>query len=455
SWLTWSPVTLRESLAGRLSREALLRCIQAEAPPGRAPTALTDGREAALLGRLPFTVGLNGDLMGAYPGGPGGSGLWGRPTSRRLHRAAAVLERTLDRWTRRLRTNADHRARHELDLLQTLADQTVTQGPDGLARLKGLLAATARDAARRQDGDGPVVPNANRSHRPTPVRHLRQRLTAAEGLPTPPTAAIALGASLLIFTLIWWLAGGKALSWLGGTAFQLLAFAAYLAVRRYRIRSARRDLEQGLTRRATAAITEAYNQACADLDQQLEAHCTTLAQRLSALPKALHLPTSTPDTHPQPGALNHPLIDPDAAAPIYRELQQLLPDLAARLAAAGALRHWQDPHALAAAAEAEVRLALAERPPLDPAQAATRAYGGHLAHRLRTLVDHLLEWSQPLLARPVRLPEGRRWLLWPEGLPCPPVPAEITVLPYARSCIAIVHVVTGLPETQPTKTGTA
>ncbi|MDF2629874.1 MAG: hypothetical protein K0R39_3705, partial [Symbiobacteriaceae bacterium] len=53
SWLTWSPATLRESLAGSLSREALLRCIQAEAPAGRAPGALVEGREAALLDRLP------------------------------------------------------------------------------------------------------------------------------------------------------------------------------------------------------------------------------------------------------------------------------------------------------------------------------------------------------------------------------------------------------------------
>lgn len=467
SWLVWSPATLRESLAGRLSREALLRCIQAEAPPGRAPGALTEGRDAALLDRLPFVVGPCGDLQ---PGDPG-SALWGRPTTRRLTRVAAVLERTIDRWTQRLRTNAALRARQELDLLQTHADQAVSQCPDGLARLRSLLAATARDAVRRRDDANtgappppsarPAVPQshgARNGHSPTaPLRQLRQRLTAAEALPTPQTAAIALGASLLIFTLIWWLAGGKALSWLGGTAFQLFAFAAYLAIRGYRIRRARLDLVQGLTHRATAAITEAYSQACAELDQQLEDHCATLTQRLTALPNALGLQatTPTPQTPQQEGALNHPLIDPDAAAPIYRELQQLLPDLAARLASSGALRHWQDPPALDAAAEAEVRLALAERPPLDPAQAVTRAYGSHLAPRLRTLVDQLLEWSQPLLARPIRLPEGRRWLLWPEGLPCPPVPQDITVLPYARSCIAIVHVVTGLPASQPTKTGTA
>jgi hypothetical protein len=231
-----------------------------------------------------------------------------------------------------------------------------------------------------------------------------------------------------------------------------------VGVRTWRINRARHDLEQGLTRRATAAITGALHQACADLDQQLEAHCTTLASRLTNLPHALNLQpvhNAQPGAQAEKGALGHPLVDPEAAAPIYRELQQLLPDLAARLAEAGALRHWQDPPALAAAAEAEVRAALARRAPLDPAQAATRAYGDHLAARLRSAVDHLLEWSQPLLARPIRLPEGHRWLLWPEGLPCPPVPADITVLPYARSCIAMVHVVTGLPSIQATKTGTA
>ncbi|HYG57230.1 MAG TPA: hypothetical protein VD902_04085, partial [Symbiobacteriaceae bacterium] len=87
---------------------------------------------------------------------------------------------------------------------------------------------------------------------------------------------------------------------------------------------------------------------------------------------------------------------------------------------------------------------LASRAAIDPAQVATRAYGDRLAERLHTAVRGLLDWAQPLLARPKPLPEGQRWLLWPEGLPCPQVPPEVQVIPFARSCTAALTVIQGL-----------
>ena len=423
AWLTWSPAALRDSLAGRLAAEALRNCLTATAPPQRAPD-LAAGREAALLEGLPTA--------------------WGSVQHpRRLKRAAAVLDRRLDRWSARIRTRAGARGQVEAQQLTAAAQQVLTAGPDGLARLRGLLEATAREAVRRQD----QTPSPERPPVGPPLRALLRRLAAAEALPGVPAAALALGGGLAVFTLIWWLTGGKALSWLGGTLFQLIVFGGYMLWRPWRIRKAAAAVAEALTRRGEAAVQAAYRDSITRLDEAIEKCCSAARADLERLPHVLGGPAASEAVPPKNGALCFPLVAAEAAGPIYRDLQQLLPDLGARLAAAGVLLQWQDPARLRQEAEAEVRRALAERAPLDPAQAATRAYGDRLAPHLRDLVSHLLEWSQPLLARQLRLPEGRRWLLWPEGLPCPPVPAEVSVLPYARSCVAAVHVLTGLPTT--------
>ncbi|HWI66531.1 MAG TPA: hypothetical protein VNT75_32275, partial [Symbiobacteriaceae bacterium] len=436
AWLTWSPGALEGAWAGRLSREVLARCVGAAAPPGRAPD-LAAGREGAVLAHLPFFPGPDGDIKSEGP-------LWGAPTPKRLKRAAIVLDRRIQRWTRRIHTHAAARLQQETALLDSGAHEALTSGADGLARLRTMYDAAIRDASRRLDQAPPRRPAAGVG---APIRPLLGRLDAAQALPDHKIAAIALGAGLLLFTLIWWLTGGKVLSWLGGTAFQLLAFGGYLAYRPWRINKSLQALNDAMTRRAEAAVHAAYHDALARLDEAIEHRGTALKAQIDALPSQLNLQPKGETAQTNKGALCFPLVEPEAAEPLYRDLQQQVPDLAARLATGGVLFHWQNPAELTRAAEAEIRTALAEKPQFGPAQAATRAYGDRLALRLRDLVERLYEWSQPLLARPGRLPEGRRWLLWPEGLPCPPVPPEVTVLPYAQSCIAIVHVIAGLPAT--------
>jgi hypothetical protein len=450
AWVGWSQVALRQSLARRLARDAVLRCLEAP-PPAPWPMRQTEvwqaqgpeARSLALLAGLPFAAA-----------GPGGAPvptapLFGDPARRRrpghhLRRCAAVLDRRLRRWEARLRQNAAAQAEREARALDGTVAAVLAQGPDGLARTRALLAALGQEAGIRAADPPPNVA-------PRPAAFVAE-LTKAERLPDPSIAAMALGLGWLLFSLLWWLMHGSFMGWLSVLPLFLVAGLGYTAWRPWRIRQVQRQLHEALLERAAVLTHHAYSAAMEELDQALEQRSVTLAadleQNAARLRDACLRAGAAPDAGSAPpvAALSFPLIAGKAAEPLHAELQPLTAEAAAHVAGAGVFRHLGDPDLLLAEATEAAERYLAVRTTLDPGQLAARAYGDRLAERLRGLLQGLLDWSQPLVAVPASLlPEGQRWLLWPEGLPCPPVPAEVNLLPHAIGCAAALTVVPGLP----------
>jgi hypothetical protein len=444
AWVGWSQAALRQVLARRLAREAVLRCLEApSAPqPHHGQAVSPDTRAQALLAGLPFRATGPGGLPVAAAPLFGDPGRLRRQPGAHLRRCAAVLDRRLRRWEGRVRQNARAQAAREAEAAERSLSLALAAGPDGFARAQGLLAALAREVGAR-----PIAPPPGGGPRPG---LLLDELAKAERLPDPNIAAIALGLGWLLFSLLWWLLHGSLGGWLAVLPLFVAVGALYAAWRPWRIRQAGAKLRTAMVERAEVTIHQACAASLEELDQHLEQRCITLAAELeqatARLRQACLQPHDDPAYCSARGALSFPLVAERAADALYAELQPLVPEAAVHLATAGCLCRWQQPEALLDEATAATERYLAGRIPLDPGQLAARAYGDRLAERLRALVQGLLDWSQPLVALPAALlPEGQRWLLWPEGLPCPPVPSEVLVLPCAISCVAAVTVIPALP----------
>ena len=451
AWLTWSPAALRATMAERLSREALLRCLEErEAAPGfRAglresePWRVLGQRIPTLLSGLPFRAGLGGG-MEPEPD------LFGSPDRPRhlsalhLRRCAAVLERRLGRWEQRLERNAARQGEVEAQALEAGVAGAVGAGPDGLARARLVAESLAREAAERQEGQSAPEP-AQR------VGPALRRLEQAEQAPPPEHVAAGLTAAAFLFGLLWRLITG---GWGGLAVAAALAAAGVLAYwlgRPRRVAAAAREARQSLEQRAADLLRAALGARLQQLDALLESRAAALATELEQATAALigrcrGEAAAAPQAAAPRGALCFPLLNPGALEPIYQDLRSMAPDLADAMAADGCLRHWRAPDQLLAQSRAVTGRYLSGQLALDPAQLATRAYGDRLAEHLQQTVRGLLDWSRPLLARTRTLPEGERWLLWPEGLPCPPVDRDVQVL-ATRSCAAAITVIDGLPGT--------
>lgn len=452
AWLTWSPADLRASLAERLTSEALLRCLEEQepAPQFRAglretePWRAVARRSESMLVGVPFHVGLGGDVAPEPD-------LFGSPDRPRhqslvhLKRCAAVLERRLGRWEQRLDRNAARQAEAEAAALEGGVAAALAAGaPDGLARARLVAESLAREAAERQDG-GQAPDPAQR------VGPALRRLEQAEKAPPPHHVAAGLTAAAFLFGLLWRLIAG---GWGGLAVAAALAAAGVLAYwlgRPRRVAAAAHAAREALEQRAADLLCAALAHRLQQLDDQLEARAAALAADLARAAAGLAgrcRADAAAAGAPQPGAprgaLCFPLLSPGAADPLYHDLRGRAPDLAERMAGEGCLRHWREPDRMLEQCRAVTARFLSGQPALDPAQLATRAYGDRLAEHLQRTVQGLLDWSRPLLARTRALPEGQRWLLWPEGLPCPPVDRDVQVL-TTRSCAAAITVVEGLP----------
>ena len=451
AWLAWSPAALRASAARRLAHTALLRAAEATtANPGHARQSevwaaqAPDERGAVLLAGLPFRAGLHSQVEPL-------DDLCGPPSStaateaRRLRRCAAVADRRLHRWEQRLEENAWRRAGQEGEVLERSVQAALAAGPDGVARVRTLAAELMKACARRQASPGDTWPAPR-------IAPVLDELRKAESLPDMHTAAVALGVCWLVFSLIWWLAGGTWPFWLGVAAAFAGGGAAYgLWWRPRRIRQAQQLLRTALNRRAAALMQQTYAQALERLDQALEERCDAVLRDLERM--VGHLREQAREetgAGTGGGALSFPLAgeangEANGEA-IARDWLPQASDVAAYLAREGCFRHWRHPAMLLQQAATLTERFLAGRVTLDPAGLAARAFGDRLGERLQEGVQGLFDWAQPLLARPFALPEGRRWLLWPEGLPCPLVDPDVAVVPFARSCAAVVTVIQGIPE---------
>jgi hypothetical protein len=448
AWLAWSPSAMRSTASRRLSREALLRCAEAttavvaharqsEAWACQAP----DQRGQALLVGLPFRAGLDGGVVPAADLCGDSARRWRHSggEAQRLRRCAAVLQRRQERWEERLEENAWRRAGQEGEALERSVQAALAAGPDGVARVKVLATELMKACARRQ------------AHAPEPwpaprIAPLLERLQQAEKLPPAGTAATALGVVWLAFSLIWWLAGGGWALWVSMGALLAAGGAGYgLWWRPGHVRQERQALREALNDRASALMQQAYTAALERLDQALEERCDAALRDIDRMVLALRSPArQEAGAGPGSGALSFPLVS--EGDPLRHDWLPQVADVAAHLAREGCFRHWRDPDSLMKQATTLTEWFLADRVTLDPADLAARAHGDRLAERLQEGLQGLLGWAQPLLARPLVLPEGQRWLLWPEGLPCPRVEPEVHVLPFARSCAAVVTVVQGISE---------
>ncbi|HLN61508.1 MAG TPA: hypothetical protein VK464_08100 [Symbiobacteriaceae bacterium] len=448
AWLAWSPAALRASAARRLAHTALLRAAEATtANPGHARQSevwaaqAPDQRGAVLLAGLPFRAGLHSqvephdDLCG--PAAIATAAAEGR----RLRRCAAVADRRLHRWEQRLEENAWRRAGQEGEVLECSVQVALAAGPDGVARVRTLAAELMKACARRQASPGDAWPAPR-------IAPFMDDLSKAESLPDAGAVATGLGLCWLLFSLVWWLARGTWPFWLCVGAALAAGGAGYgLWWRPRRIRQAQQLLRGALNRRAAALMQQAYAQALERLDQALEERCDAVLRDLERM--VAHLRSQAREeagAGAGGGALSFPLVGEANGESIARDWLPQAADVAAHLAREGCFRHWRHPVMLLQHATTLTERFLAGRVTLDPAGLAARAYGDRLGERLQEGVQGLFDWAQPLLARPIALPEGRRWLLWPEGLPCPLVDSDVAVVPFARSCAAVVTVIQGIPE---------
>jgi hypothetical protein len=438
AWLSWSPADLRSGLARRLSREGLARCLETAAPAPQYRGALREldawraqtepERLAALTRALPD------------------HGSFGHPERRRsrsahLKRCAAILPRRAERWEQALERNALAQTQREGEALERSLAGALTSGPDGLARARCLAEALAHEAARRRD----LPPE-----RPEPPPRLApalEQLQQAEAAWPVRTVWAGLGIGLLLALLIRYAAHASWGSLFLWAALLAAAGGAYTAWRPRRIDAATRAALDALRARAEAMSQEALLRRLTLMDQLQEARAGALTGDLVKARAALLQLCRTPGptgAGARSGALSTPLVAGAAAEPIYEQLRPEAGALAAHLAAGGALLRWREPAAALARAEELTAAFLAGRIAADPGQLAAHVYGDRLAEQLYTRVRGLLDWARPLLARSGRLPEEERWLFWPEGLPCPPVPREVQVVPASRGSLAAVTVVRGL-----------
>jgi hypothetical protein len=456
AWLRWNPADLRAVLAKRLSRDAIRHCLAAAASgPAAGRVEPRSGRLPALLQGLPLrpatgaTSGSGGRSSGDdTPALDPDRDLFGNPAGRRhmarhFRRCVAAVPRRVERWQARIRENGWTRAQAEAEALEQSVAGALAAGPDGLARATALLDAVTGAAARRLEATPPAPDPLPRTFEPL------RRLEQAERLPELRIVLAGLALVAVVSTLV-----GRA----GGASIKLLlvwwvilglAGLAYVGWRPQRIRRRTAEASAALARRACRMAETAVQLESEGLDRLLEERCRSLRADLAragaALAERCRPEAQAAGPAPQ-GALAVPWLDGPAVEPLYAQQQGQVPDLAAHLAAGGCLTLLRDPDALIARAEAQTREYLAERLVLDPGQVAAQACGDRLAERLQESVSGLLHWSRPLLARgAAALPEGDRWLLWPEGLPCPPVPPGVQVLTGARGCTAAITVIQNLP----------
>lgn len=443
AWLAWSPASLRQELARRLGRDALRRCLEGGEPARQSRAVLKE--TAAWRARSPERRGAA--LLHGLPFGPDFTpprSLFGAPARRRrlgqarqLRRAAAVLERKRNRWDQVLERNAQAQARTEAEALEESIAALLAGGPDGMARARALAGQLGQEPAE--------IPLGREVPRVGP---LLRKVEQAESAPPAKNVVNLLSIVFLLGALLWLLVHGR---WPSLLAYGLIlgaVAAAYALWRPWNISQAAAAAWAALDARAAALVEVGVQQRWEWLDSTMADRCARLAVDLDRAQEALAglCRALGPQEPAQPrSALSFPLLDEAAIGPVYLDLQPLAPEVGAYLAKGGALRAWRDPADLLARVEALTADFLAGRAPLDPAQLATRAYGDRLAVRLQAAVRGLMEWSRPMLTSARPLPEGERWLLWPEGLPCPPVPGEVQVLPGSRSCAAVVTVIHTLP----------
>ncbi len=463
AWMHWHPAALRTRLVRRLTRDALARFLETEAPSPEGPTGLRQSevwqlqrpsqRTTALLDGLPFTPA-------DAPGEPAVSAprtLLGDPyrrehRARHLRRCSAVLERRAQRWERTLQRSATGQAQREETALHRALSNAIGSGPGGFSRARHLLSALRAEANARLHR--PLVPVES----PRLAGRLRD-LHQAESAPAPGQVAMLLGIALVLISLALWALNGTRLTMLLWAGLLAAAGAGYAWYRAWRIRRATDRALRALLRRAEALVNRALHQKLGALDLALEQRCRSLSAQLDEAETALREACrADPGEEPDPaaeGALSLPLVGDGMADLVCRDLQPLLPELTERLRTEGCLDLWRDPPALMDRAQEVTEAFLEGHLAPDPGQVAARAYGDRLGDRLHEAVTRLLDWSRPLLAPPFPLPEGQRWLFWPEGLPCPAVPADVQVLTAARGCAAAVTIIDRLPGDLPRKDAAA
>lgn len=443
AWLNWSQAALKRDLAAYLSRLALKRCLEGARRPEPAPAPdLAGGRTEALTAGLPFQALPGGQLQAPED-------MLGRFDRRRepvryLRRCVRVLERKEERWLRRIDAAAGARAEAEREQVQAALDAALRSGPAGLGRAASLLDTLEEGARRRQEGRQDDVPE-----RLPPVHALVRRAERLERLPGLRTVGlwVAIGAATL--ALCWMAVSGQWVGYLRVLFWLAAGCAGYLALRQFMVARAVGEARAGLLAHAAGVAEEAVRRCADRLDAWLEERCQALSRELQAGVGALSArvgENAGPSQAPaRAGALSDSLAAGAALVSVMESYRHLAPDLAERAAREGCLALWREPDRVCEQAEAVAVRFLADRPGLDPAQLVIRAYGDRLAERLQEAASRLLEWSRPLLARRVeRLPEPTRWLVWPEGLPRPPVGPEVQVMPAARGCCAVLTILDGV-----------
>lgn len=462
AWLRWGPGALKRALADRLARRALLLLLDAPTPlppdlrglPAPLSAALNQ-RFTGLLAGLPLRTAAG--AQGLEPA----EALFPPPQNRQqpsthLARCQRVIARRVSRWTQALATSAAAQAAREEEAL----DQALALAQSPTARLR-RLEQIERLLPLTFDISLPELAAAN------PDRALRQLRQAEALLPVGAHLPWIGLCTLLPAALAAAFYRQSASPWLLLFPALLLLVGAYAASRSRLIRRRAAEAADELTQWAVSQVETELAMHLHQLDQRVLEGVRRRDRDLRAEVESLRAyGTAAPDAQTPPaGGLGIPLEDgaerlwarvADQAADLARTLQQADEDLrhAGRSVAGRSSLEPFDaegshPEQLAVQrssvdqlVERAGRLASARVERLAEADLLPGLLAGH--QRLGALVPRLVAWAQPLLSGQPASGDPQRWLLWPEGLPVPPVPPGVRLLAGARGCLAAVTVVRSL-----------